>query len=1709
MKNTTVRMVLLLVSAAMFVFCFAGAAPAEPSYEYGRTLHVILDHHGTPNEINIYDIPDQGYPLVRTGTAYTVNPPDNIGAGGIWTLWDPNDDGNYNDALVFVTFEVLTKAATASVDVFMARTGEHVGVLSISGPQDLAGIVFDQDTKLMYVSDRFTNDLYILTLDVEYDSLGKVTSVSFDAGKQRKVDLEDIIENGRSPIYFRNKGAVGMALDHENDRLFVTDMTNIVRYYDINDPDDDWEVAGSIDMRDVPPRPWPEQAQVIAATKEGSVKAISIAYDEEQEIVYTGGGYRNDNYLRKYDMKTAAADFKNLTAMKPGMGAIGVLVDPVTGLLYVTTGYEGDDLRIFDSDLNQVYRYPDEEGMITMPAGVCIGPPLGALPPILDIVKTDFPDPVIAGNELTYTMRVENTGASTAHNVILTDVYPPETTYVSGGDAHNETTRTVTWNAFDLPAGAYMEFTLTVEVIPTTPHGTTITNTATVDSDETEPVSDPEDTIVAEGAGLVVVKTDDPDPVIAGNELTYSITVENTGGSTAHNVILTDVYPPETTYVSGGDGHNASTRTVTWDAFDLAAGASVDFTLTVEVIPTTAEKTITNTATVDSDETEPVSDPEDTLVKEPAALVVVKTDSPDPVIAGNELTYSITVENTGGSTAHNVMLTDVYPPETTYVSGGDAHNETTRTVTWNAFDLSAGASADFTLTVEVIPTTPDETTINNTATVDSDETEPVSDREDTLVKEPAGLVVVKTDSPDPVIAGNELTYSITVENTGGSTAHNVILTDVYPPETTYVSGGDAHNASTRTVTWNAFDMAAGAAADFTLTVEVIPTTPEKTITNTATVDSDETEPVSDPEDTEVNRPAALEISKTDDPDPVIAGNELTYSISVSNTGGSTAHNVILTDVYPPETTYVSGGDAHNASTRTVTWNAFDLAGGASVDFTLTVEVIPTTPETTITNTATVDSDETDPVSDPEDTKVNRPAALVVVKTDSPDPVIAGNELTYSISVSNTGGSTAHNVILTDVYPSETTYVSGGDAHNASTRTVTWNAFDLAAGASADFTLTVAVIPTTPSMTITNTATVDSDETEPVSDPEDTLVKEPAALVVVKTDSPDPVIAGNELTYSISVSNTGGSTAHNVILTDVYPPETTYVSGGDAHNASTRTVTWNAFDLAAGASADFTLTVAVIPTTPTMTITNTAAVDSDETEPVSDPEDTKVKSRPSLQIEKTDDPDPVYTGEELTYQICVVNTGGSQAKNVVITDQLPPDYVHFVDATEGGVYNENKHRVTWQIGNLLAESEKCVNLVVRVDPFAPAGTIMDTATADSDDTDPVTDIEDTEVIRGRLSVTKDDGLSPDDCVEGDGEISYEICVRNPTRRTVHNVVMTDNLPDEGVFESASDGGTYHASEHTVVWEFASLEPEQVKCVNLRVSVDQETLPGAVLTDRVVANSDETDESVPAFENTLICPFVEVGNRPEFDTVGCDATGYFASQDKIKQQVVENNIDGFGRLINLYSDFANESFVTSAGDLFPDPCFPGYMSAMTDFWNEAVYEWEIVLQMKPESDIDLNIVDCVLDHNEPEIWGGADQTGRYRAAWGELIFVQAGNPHVTVEAIPGPFATPGFTVPFNLDARTLPGLRPVPLVDTPYTSKAFWEEGIVMVMPETGETNGMGQTVYNLKDGDLIRVTITIPSWNTVDIHYGEESVMLKYIGIIGTEYLTDNPCERVD
>jgi uncharacterized repeat protein (TIGR01451 family) len=58
----------------------------------------------------------------------------------------------------------------------------------------------------------------------------------------------------------------------------------------------------------------------------------------------------------------------------------------------------------------------------------------------------------------------------------------------------------------------------------------------------------------------------------------------------------------------------------------------------------------------------------------------------------------------------------------------------------------------------------------------------------------------------------------------------------------------------------------------------------------------------------------------------------------------------------------------------------------------------------------------------EDTDVVRDPDVTIGKSDTPDPVLAGNEVTYTISFGNDGVSTATNVSVVDTLPAGLTFV---------------------------------------------------------------------------------------------------------------------------------------------------------------------------------------------------------------------------------------------------------------------------------------------------------------------------------------------------------------------------------------------------------------------------------------------------------------------------------------------------------------------------------------------------------------------------------------------------------------------------------------------------------------------------------------------------------------
>jgi uncharacterized repeat protein (TIGR01451 family) len=365
----------------------------------------------------------------------------------------------------------------------------------------------------------------------------------------------------------------------------------------------------------------------------------------------------------------------------------------------------------------------------------------------------------------------------------------------------------------------------------------------------------------------------------------------------------------------------------------------------------------------------------------------------------------------------------------------------------------------------------------------------------------ANLALTVTDNPDPVFQNTTLTYTLTVTNNGPKTANSVVLVDELPASVTFISssnGNCVHNNGI--VTCNLNNMNNGASIQFT--IDVMPTTLGP-INNYTIVSANENDPDStNNSDTETTQVIALTgtelaLTKSDSVDPVPVGGNLSYTIQVTNNGPEDATGVTVTDTLPGTVTFVSASPGCSEASGTVTCNIGNLDAGSNVS--VQIDVTPTQAGT-ISNTATVTGNETDPFpgnnSDTEDTVVMPPSAdLALTKSDSADPVNIGVNFTYTIQITNNGPEDATGVTVTDTLPGTVTFVSASPGCTEASGTVTCDIGNLAATAS--ISVQIDVTPTAAG-TISNTATVSGNENDPNSannsDTEDTRIVDPNACM---------------------------------------------------------------------------------------------------------------------------------------------------------------------------------------------------------------------------------------------------------------------------------------------------------------------------------------------------------------------------------------------------------------------------------------------------------------------------------------------------------------------------------------------------------------------------------------------------------------------------------------
>lgn len=839
---------------------------------------------------------------------------------------------------------------------------------------------------------------------------------------------------------------------------------------------------------------------------------------------------------------------------------------------------------------------------------------------------------------------------------------------------------------------------------------------------------------------IVTSISDSPDVVIAGKELFYHVSVGNTGPDPATNVVVNGTLPVSATLL--GDDlvapqgcTAASPPAISCSVGDLAVNEYRDFVIKTRVIPDAVKSELDGTTTISFTLGTGV---ETTFVEDEADLRLSKFVEPATTVrAGDIFTYTLYVDNVGPSWSRKVFITDTLLSSASVsiqscafsVSQGDGAIQQFTCTTGNlvstqfgtdigtfstsflsalsdsnqgrlraSFRLVANEDMDVTNTARVTAATHDPDMSNNfaetftkvTAVSDLNLTKQAEGEEQQTAQ--AGLMfnnaVFGQSFPTApnyfvstrVTAGRRIHYSLTVKNNGPSPAENVVVSDRLPPGVKLYQGN--------------------------LIVERAVVSGLVTILPTPCV----TGTPGDPLDT-------LECTLG----TLLPGDIVYINFQVITDADLPAGTVLENDAI----VYSDSFDKDTTDNSAFVQNTVLAAGDLSVSKSAVGEKVTSY-----------------------DPTLNR-----FVVQDTANQVSAGMLLRYSVQVQNNGPSDSQNVTIQDALPTTPTpgplsfdHVEGATCSPSTVdaNTLFCGVGTLHAGERRTFYLYVKVDPSVPNNTILlNTATAlqsGSNVVPPGAPPaipgleptrelnwdpcaagcatgtnnnvstNNTTVFATADVGVTKSVTPVKVGAGEQVKYTLTVTNFGPSLAKDVLLTDTLPGETAYeiddggcsLTGtgpdtvecdiGALQPDETRTIhLWAKVDGGTAPGTKLTNTLDVTDSTNDLNTTNNTATANNyvETAPA------------DLAITKSG-PATAGAGETITYTVDIVNNGAGDAQNVVVLDYMHSALQSFrFTPTQGkctaGVEGDPLRPARCNLGNLAAAGAASIEIVARIRP----------------------------------------------------------------------------------------------------------------------------------------------------------------------------------------------------------------------------------------------------------------------------------------------------------------------------------------------------------------------------------------------------------------------------
>ena len=763
---------------------------------------------------------------------------------------------------------------------------------------------------------------------------------------------------------------------------------------------------------------------------------------------------------------------------------------------------------------------------------------------------------VVAGEEVIYQVLVSNHGPSTAANVVLTDNYQTKDLTVVAYSLDNITwipyTKGANINLGDMTSGSSILVYFKAMVNASTRGIVHNVVDITTDTDDVRGIFSAEEHVnVMANSTLKVDKTAEIKELNPGDTIHYIITVTAGGSSDSLNIVLKDILDSTLLDVNSAtyavDGVNKGVWTGSLSLGKIATGNSVTVDIWAKVL-SSADGDVFNLVNVTSDEHPEGNTSNVSVHVRIVDLAVDKLVNNSVPKYLDMIEYTIVVVNNGPDKSFNVTVGDLLPDGVKFISSNGQYNPVTGV--WFVGDLDANESAILKIVVQVIKVGNITNNVNVTGTGHDTNLTNNNDSVSVNVPESVLLNITKVANSTIIVAGENVGYTVVINNYGPSVASDVVLKDIFSSNELLnlqysLNGVDWFNYN-GSVSLGDINVGADVTVYFRAKVNGSVRGDVLNIVNITTGVDDARGNFTANETVNVIANTTLTVIKDAEIKALNPGDTAHFVITVIAGGSSDSLNVNLEDILDAglldvkSATYrINGG---NLTNYTQIISLGNMHTGSKIVVDIYAAILNTTGQD-IFNCVNVTSDE-HPEGNTSNTTIHvNIADLEIIKIVNNATPNYGDEITYTITVRNNGPDNSTNVKVSEVLADNFKFISANASKGYYNLTNgIWVVGNLTNNETAKLVITVKIIKTG---FIQNNVSVNGTGFDPnVTNNNATVnitVPQTADLSVVKIVNVDRVSVGNRITYTIVVKNNGPDTALDVYVVDKLSDALKFVS----------------------------------------------------------------------------------------------------------------------------------------------------------------------------------------------------------------------------------------------------------------------------------------------------------------------------------------------------------------------------------------------------------------------------------------------------------------------------------------------------------------------------------------------------------------------------------------